>query len=206
LPTARPFETGELVLIDAGADVRGYACNVTRTYPASGAFTPEQEALHGVVAAACSAAIERCSPRAEWLDVHRAAATVIAEGLADFGLLRGEAATLVESGAASLFFPHGIGHMVGLGFGGIRIEHNVLVTEDGREVLTADVPCSAEPTLRPRAAGTVKRRCAVGSGGPGGLSDVPGAPHRRAGPVGAGNTIWGRRTLLSPRDGRGLRG
>ncbi len=208
-PTLRPFEAGDLVLIDAGADVRGYACDVTRTYPASGAFTPEQEALHGVVSASCSAAIERCSPGAEWLDVHRAAAAVIAEGLVDFGLLRGEAATLVESGAVSLFFPHGIGHMVGLGirdagevlrgrtgtapglpvirvdlplepghcvtvepgvyfvpallrdeerrrqhrdsvnwdrvddllgFGGIRIEHNVLVTEDGRDVLTGDIP------------------------------------------------------------------
>jgi Xaa-Pro aminopeptidase len=209
LPTARPFEAGDLVLIDAGADVQGYACDVTRTYPASGTFTPDQEALHGVVAAACSVAIERCAPGVEWLDVHRAAATAIAEGLADFGLLRGEVGTLVESGAVSLFFPHGIGHMVGLGirdagevlrgrtgtapgqpairvdlplepghcftvepgvyfvpallrdeerrrqhrdtvdwdrvdgllgFGGIRIEHDVLITEGGCEVLTADVP------------------------------------------------------------------
>jgi Xaa-Pro aminopeptidase len=208
-PTSRAFGDGELVLIDAGAEVRGYACDVTRTYPVSGSFSSEQQAMHTLVAAACTAAIEQCLPGTEWLDVHAAAAKVIAEGLADFGLLRGEVDTLVESGAVTLFFPHGIGHMVGLGirdagevlrgrtgtrpgfppvrvdlplepghcftvepgiyfvpallqdeerrrkhadavdwdrvdrmlsFGGIRIEHNVLVTDSGFEVLTADVP------------------------------------------------------------------
>ena len=209
MPTSRAFAEGELVLVDAGAEVRGYACDVTRTYPASGSFTPEQRALHTLVAAACTAAIEQCAPGTEWLDVHAAAAGVIAEGLVDFGLLRGAPDTLVESGAVTLFFPHGIGHMVGLGirdagevlrgregtrpgfppvrvdlplepghvftvepgiyfvralledeerrrehadavdwarvdrmldFGGIRIEHNVLVTDNGCEILTADVP------------------------------------------------------------------
>ena len=208
-PSARPFEDGDLVLIDAGGEFRGYASDVTRTYPASGSFTAEQEALHGVVAAALAAAIEHCAPGTEWLDVHAVAARVIAEGLADFGVLRGDPGTLVESGAVTLFFPHGIGHMVGLGvrdagevlpgregtrpgfprvrvdlpleaghcftvepgiyfvpallqdeerrrrhadtvdwdrvdrmlgFGGIRIEHDVLVTATGCEVLTAGVP------------------------------------------------------------------
>ena len=209
MPTSRVFAEGELVLVDAGAEVRAYASDVTRTYPASGSFTPEQEALHALVAAACSAAIAQCAPGNEWLDVHATAARVIAEGLVDFGLLRGDPDALVESGAVTLFFPHGIGHMVGLGvrdagevlrgragtrpgfpplrvdlplepghcftvepgiyfvpallqdderrrqhgdtvdwgrvdrmldFGGIRIEHNVLVTADGHEILTADVP------------------------------------------------------------------
>jgi Xaa-Pro aminopeptidase len=208
-PTSRAFAEGELVLVDAGAEVRGYASDVTRTYPASGSFTPEQQALHALVAASCTAAIEQCAPGTEWLDVHAAAAKVIAEGLVDFGLLRGEPDALVESGAVTLFFPHGIGHMVGLGirdagevlrgrdgtrpgfppvrvdlplepghcftvepgvyfvpallqdeerrrkhrdavdwdrvdrmleFGGIRIEHNVLVTDNGPDILTADVP------------------------------------------------------------------
>ena len=208
-PTSRLFAEGELVLVDAGAEVRGYASDVTRTYPASGSFTPEQQALHSLVVAACTAAIERCAPGIEWLDVHAAAAGVVAEGLVDFGLLHGEPDALVESGAVTLFFPHGIGHMVGLGirdagevlrgrvgtrpglpgeqvdlplepghcftvepgiyfvrallqdddrrrehadavdwgrvdrildFGGISLEHNDLVTEDGCEILTADIP------------------------------------------------------------------
>ena len=208
-PTARPFGEGELVLIDAGAEVHAYASDITRTYPASGTLDPEQAALHSLVRAAGAAATKVCLAGTEWRDVHRTAALVIVEGLVDFGLLRGEPESLLEQGSVTIFFPHGIGHMVGLGirdagdvlegrdgvypgyprlrfdrplepghvvtvepgiyfvpalledrelrerhrdtvdwertdrmldFGGIRIEDNVLVTEDGYEVLTADVP------------------------------------------------------------------
>lgn len=145
----------------------------------------------------------------EWRDIHRLAASHLADGLVAHGLLRGEPESLVDSGAIWLFFPHGIGHLVGLGvrdaggplaerrddptpypnlridlplepgmtvtvepglyfvpallcdpdhrrryrqevdwdgvdtmldFGGIRIEDNVLITDTGREVITADVP------------------------------------------------------------------
>jgi Xaa-Pro aminopeptidase len=208
-PSQRRLEDGELVLVDAGAEYRAYASDVTRTYPANGRFTPEQEDLHSLVHTACLAAIERCTPGTEWRDVHRTAARVIAEGLAGFGLLRGDPDDLVERGSVFLFFPHGVGHMVGLGvrdaggllpdrpqdpdafprlrvnlpleaghamtvepgvyfvpallgdderrrrhrdavdweladrmtgFGGIRIEQNVLVTHGEPEVLTGDIP------------------------------------------------------------------
>jgi Xaa-Pro aminopeptidase len=208
-PSSRRFEPGDLVLVDAGAEHEGYACDVTRTYPASGRFTPEQEALHAVVHAAKETATQRCVAGSEWRDVHWTAARVIAEGLADFGLLRGSVDALVERRTVSLFFPHGIGHMVGLGvrdagevlpgrearnddfprlridlplqpgytvtvepgiyfvpallhdpelrarhrdgvdwdraekmlgFGGIRLEDDVLVTDDGYDVLTRDIP------------------------------------------------------------------
>ena len=115
MPTDRRLVNGDLVLIDAGADYRQYACDVTRTYPVGGALSAEQAELHAVVHAAERAAIERCEPGTEWVDVHMTAAQVIAEGLVAFGLLRGEPTALVESGAVWLFFPHGIGHMVGLG-------------------------------------------------------------------------------------------
>ena len=114
-PSDRPFAGGELILIDAGGEYRGYASDITRTYPASGEFSPEQAELYALVRRAGLAAIARCTAGAEWRDVHRTAALVIAEGLVDFGLLRGEPGSLVERGAQSLFFPHGIGHMVGLG-------------------------------------------------------------------------------------------
>jgi Xaa-Pro aminopeptidase len=208
-PTQRPFQDGDLVLIDAGGEYRGYASDITRTYPASGRFTPEQQELYAIVEAASARATDCCSAGTEWRDVHRAAALVIAEGLVEVGLLRGEPESLVERGAQALFFPHGIGHMVGLGvrdagevlpgreapedefprlrvdlpllpghvvtvepgiyfvpallhdadfrerhrdavdweraeamlgFGGIRIENNVLITDDSHEVLTEDVP------------------------------------------------------------------
>jgi Xaa-Pro aminopeptidase len=115
MPTDRRLVDGDLVLIDAGADYRQYACDITRTYPVGGALSAEQAELHAVVHAAEQASIARCRPGTEWVDVHMTAAQVIAEGLVAFGVLRGEPSALVESGAVWLFFPHGIGHMVGLG-------------------------------------------------------------------------------------------
>lgn len=114
-PTSKLIRAGELVLIDAGAEYRGYASDVTRTYPASGSFTPEQAALHELVQSALGAATRCCTAGTEFRDVHRTAALVIAEGLIEFGLLRGRPESLVQSAAVSLFFPHGVGHMVGLG-------------------------------------------------------------------------------------------
>jgi Xaa-Pro aminopeptidase len=208
-PSSRRVADGELILIDAGAEVRGYASDITRTYPASGRFTPEQQAVYAIVETAGLRASDRCTAGTEWREVHRTAALVVAEGLVELGLLRGEPESLVERGAQAVFFPHGVGHMVGLGirdagevlpgrepredefprlrvdlplepghvftvepgiyfvpalindadlreqhsdavnweraesmlgFGGIRIENNVLITEESNEVLTAAVP------------------------------------------------------------------
>jgi len=110
-PTDRTLAAGELVLVDAGAEHRGYAADITRTFT----FTDEQRALHEIVARAHQAAIDTCRPGIAWSDVHRTAALVIGEGLVDFGVLRGDPESLVDSGAVTLFFPHGVGHMVGLG-------------------------------------------------------------------------------------------
>jgi Xaa-Pro aminopeptidase len=114
-PTARRFGAGELVLIDAGAQYLGYASDVTRTYPVGGQLDQRQQELHSVVRSAQLAAIDQCRPGVEWRDVHLTAALAIAEGLAACGILRGAPESLVQSGAAWLFFPHGIGHLVGLG-------------------------------------------------------------------------------------------
>ena len=114
-PTQRVLELGDLVLVDAGGEYAGYASDVTRTYPAGDALTPEQQELHALVLDANRAAQERCTPGTEFTDVHWTAARVIAEGLRDIGLLKGDVDTLVERRTVSLFFPHGVGHMVGLG-------------------------------------------------------------------------------------------
>jgi Xaa-Pro aminopeptidase len=114
-PTSRRFQSGELVLIDAGAQYLGYASDITGTYPVAGRLDPAQQELHAVVRAAQQAAIGRCRPGVEWRDVHLTAALVIAEGLVACGILRGDPESLVQSGAVWLFFPHGIGHLVGLG-------------------------------------------------------------------------------------------
>ncbi|HJS93301.1 MAG TPA: aminopeptidase P N-terminal domain-containing protein, partial [Solirubrobacteraceae bacterium] len=142
-PTARPLGDGELVLIDAGGEVRGYASDVTRTYPVSGSFTPEQAALHDLVDRAGQAATSRCAAGIEFRELHRTAALLIAEGLVDFGLLRGRPESLVQSGAVTVFFPHGVGHMVGLG---VRDAGEVLPgrePEPGLPGLRADLPLLA---------------------------------------------------------------
>jgi len=114
-PGPRPLADGEVVLIDAGGEVRHYVSDVTRTYPVGDGFDAAHAQWHAVVHAAQRAAIELCTVGAEWLDVHRAAGVVLASGLTDFGLLHGDPEGLVDSGAIRLFFPHGIGHLVGLG-------------------------------------------------------------------------------------------
>lgn len=114
-PGARTVKPDDLVLIDAGAAVAGYAADVTRTYPAGDRFTPRQQAIYDLVLAAQLNAISTCRKDVEWHEVHRAAAGVIAQGLRDLGILKGKTEDLLEGGAVSLFLPHGVGHMVGLG-------------------------------------------------------------------------------------------
>jgi Xaa-Pro aminopeptidase len=114
-PCRRPITDGELVLVDAGAEVDGYACDVTRTYPAGHRFTPEQAALYAVVRTAQVEAIAACRPGQEFRALHLRAAATLASGLIDLGLLRGRPEDLVERDVHALFFPHGLGHLVGLG-------------------------------------------------------------------------------------------
>lgn len=109
--TARP---GDFVLIDSGAETDRYVIDVTRTWVV-GAPTAFQRDLHGVVLEAQRRACARCRPGAEWKDIHFAAATDLVAGLVAMGVMRGDPASLVEREAHMLFFPHGIGHMLGLG-------------------------------------------------------------------------------------------
>ena len=205
-PTSRDLKAGDLLLVDAGAEYRGYASDVTRTYPIGGDFDADQRLVWETVRRACDAAIDACKPGVEWREIHRTAALVVAEGLVELGVLKvAPPETLLESGAVTLFFPHGIGHMVGLGvrdagvasdelrepvpgfprlrldiplqprhawtvepgiyfvapllarhrdrtevnwnrvdellgLGGVRIEHDVVITDEGCDVLTADIP------------------------------------------------------------------
>jgi Xaa-Pro aminopeptidase len=111
----RVLEPNDLVLADVGAETPGgWASDVTRTWPVSGVYSGTQRALYEVVLAAQAAAIERVRPGVRYLDVHRAAGKKLLEGLIALGLFRGELEDLYARGAAALFFPHGIGHLLGL--------------------------------------------------------------------------------------------
>lgn len=212
-PGDRVLRDGDLVLIDAGPEIRGYASDVTRTFPVSAAFSPLQRELYELVLAAQREAIAAVRPGVEYKQLHLRAAATIAQGLVDAGILRGAPDDLVAQDAHALFFPHGLGHMLGLSthdcagylegrvpedrfglaslrtdlplapgyvvtiepgiyfipalltdterreryrgsvvwervdqlldFGGIRIEDDVLVTDDGCEVLSAALPSDA---------------------------------------------------------------
>lgn len=111
----RPLQPGDLLLVDAGAETAaGWASDVTRTWPVSGRFSSAQRDVYEVVLAARNACIARLRPGVEYRDIHLLAATVMAQGLVDLGILRGNADDLVARDAHALFFPHGVGHLLGL--------------------------------------------------------------------------------------------
>lgn len=114
IPTSRVVKKNDLILIDAGADVADYCVDITRVFPAEKKFSSRQRQIYDLVHKAQSAAIKMSLPGVHWGDIHRKAAEVMADGLQQLGLLKGSVQDLLESGAISLFFPHGIGHMVGL--------------------------------------------------------------------------------------------
>ncbi len=113
-PSSRAARPNEFVLIDAGAEVDRYTADVTRTFVA-GPPTGFQRDLYQTVLAAEERAITRCVAGAEWKDIHLATAVDLVAGLVSMGVMRGAPESLVEQEAHTLFFPHGLGHMVGLG-------------------------------------------------------------------------------------------
>jgi len=106
---------GQLLLIDAGAETSlCYTGDITRTIPVSGKFDTQQKAIYQTVLQANLKGIEMSRPGVYFRDVHIAASRIIAEGLKDIGVMRGNMDDAVTQGAHTLFFPHGLGHAMGL--------------------------------------------------------------------------------------------
>ena len=174
------LKEGDLLLIDAGAEVDCYAADVTRTFPVNGRYSGEQRAVYEIVLAAQRAAIEAVQVGKHWNEPHDAAVRVLVQGLVDIGLLKGSVDALLEMGEYKRFYMHRTGHWLGMDVHdvgdykvadvwreleagmvltvepglyigaatdaperfrniGVRIEDDVLVTRDGREVLS-DAP------------------------------------------------------------------
>ena len=182
---------GELVLVDAGCEVSGYASDITRTWPVSGKFSDQQREIYELVLKAQLAGIEACQAGSVWLSMHRATSAVLAQGLIDLGVLDCSVEEAIGddmefNGPYRNFFMHGTGHFLGLDvhdvgggrqgdkdegpilqpgmvvtvepglyFGswrtdieipdryagiGVRIEDNVLITDNGPVVLTSNCP------------------------------------------------------------------
>lgn len=173
---------GDLVLIDAGCELDYYAGDITRTFPVSGVFSAQQKALYELVLKAQLVCIDAIKPGVIWNNIHDLSVEVLVQGLVELGLLQGEPAELIESGAYKRFYMHRVGHWLGMDVHdvgdykidgewrplepgmvmtvepglyiapqdetveecwrgiGIRIEDDVLITEQGYEVLSAGAP------------------------------------------------------------------
>ncbi len=104
----------DLVLIDAGCELDGYASDITRTFPCSGRFTGPQRALYDIVLAAQAAAADCTSPSHDFNAGHEAAVRVLAQGMIDTGLLKGTLDDAIESASYQRFYMHRTGHWLGL--------------------------------------------------------------------------------------------
>ncbi len=180
------LQSGDLLLIDAGAECNYYAADITRTFPVSGRFSQPQKLLYQLVLDAQLAAIDQVKPGIPWNYSHDIAIEVLTKGLVDLGILSGAIAELIEEEAYKPYYMHRIGHWLGMDVHdvgdykldgqwrvlesgmvltiepglyipqedtsvapqwrgiGIRIEDDVLVTENGCEVLTDAAPKSIQ--------------------------------------------------------------
>jgi Xaa-Pro aminopeptidase len=107
-------QAGDLVLVDAGAEYRGYASDITRTFPVGGRFSKEQRALHELVGAAQAAALAHARPDTPYEAGHVAAVETLTEGLLKLGLLKGTLEQNIADGHYKRFYRHKTGHWLGL--------------------------------------------------------------------------------------------
>ena len=109
------MKEGNIAVNDSGAEsALGYASDITRTIPVSGKFSQRQKEIYTIVLNAQEKAIEAVKPGVEFRDIHRLGCTVLALGLKDLGLMKGNIEEGVDAGAHTLFFQCGLGHMMGL--------------------------------------------------------------------------------------------
>ena len=109
------LQDGQLMINDSGAETPGgYAADITRTFPVNGRFSPMQKDIYETVLAMQLGAIDIIKPGIPYRDVHLHACRILAKRMVALGLMKGDPAAAVEAGAHALFFPHGLGHMLGL--------------------------------------------------------------------------------------------
>lgn len=180
------LKDGDMLLIDAGAEYKGYASDITRTFPVNGRFTDAQRDIYNLVLEAQVACIERVRPGVSVDELHNHSVEVLTEGMARLGLLQGDTQKLIEEEKYKQFYMHRLGHYLGIDVHdvglyhidgesrrfeagmlttiepglyiapntegipdkyrgiGVRIEDDVLVTEDGYRVLSSKAPKQVE--------------------------------------------------------------
>ena len=109
------MKEGDLLLVDSGPESSmHYIADITRTYPVSGKFTKKQKEIYDIVLKANIESIKMSKPGVFYKDVHKNAHKIVAQGLQQLGIMKGDVDKAVEEGASALFMPHGLGHMMGL--------------------------------------------------------------------------------------------
>ena len=134
-----PLKGRQFLLVDAAAEWQGYAADVTRTYPIPGSrLTKEADATYGLVQHMQEECIRRCVAGADFLELHRLAHRLAVKGLVRMGILRGDEDEILQAGTSRAFFPHGLGHMLGLDVHDVdlpRIPSSLTTTQAIDEVL-----------------------------------------------------------------------
>ncbi len=141
------LKNGDLLLIDAGCELDGYASDITRTFPVNGKFSPAQKAIYELVLEAQYAALAAVKPGALWNSPHEAAVKVLAQGFIDLGFFKGSVDGLIESGNYRQFYMHRTGHWLGLDVHDVGIykkEEHWRTLEPGM-VLTVEPGCYIRP-------------------------------------------------------------
>lgn len=177
---ASPLRDGDLVLIDAGCELHGYASDITRTFPVNGKFSAPQRAIYDIVLSGLNRALTLFAPGISMRDAHNEVVHIMVSGLVKLGIMKGDVKQLIADKTYCQFFMHNLGHWLGLDvhdvgdYGGvkrdrpvqpgmvltiepglyiapdadvpaeyrgigIRIEDNIVITEQGNENLTANV-------------------------------------------------------------------
>jgi Xaa-Pro aminopeptidase len=127
------LQSGQMLLVDAGAETAmHYAGDLTSTCPVDATFTPRQREIYQIVLRAHLAAIEQLQPGTSFQNIHLSACRAMAEGLKDLGLMKGDLDAAVELGAHAMFFPCGLGHMIGLDVHDMENLGEVWVGYEGR--------------------------------------------------------------------------
>jgi len=109
------LQAGDLLVMDAGSESpMNYAADITRTVPVGGRFTGKQRQIYEIVLRSQETAIQNIAPGIPFKEIHLRCASVIVSGLKEAGLMKGNTDAAVQAGAHALFFPHGLGHMIGL--------------------------------------------------------------------------------------------
>jgi Xaa-Pro aminopeptidase len=158
------LKNGDMVLIDAGCELDGYASDITRTFPANGKFTGEQKAVYELVLAAQDACLAQLAPGKTFNQYNDAATKVLAQGVLDFGWVTGSLDSVIESGSYRQFYMHRAGHWLGMDVhdaGDYRVPGSQASTADGKttdrpwRVLEAGMVLTVEPGLYVRPAANV---------------------------------------------------